>query len=71
MSRPVVKAPLQSRVPQKYRSYAKEQSDVKTTVLEIRPQTSSSMSIDGSQNNMLQFYFSNNPGMVATGFFKH
>ena len=59
----VVKAPLHSRVPQKYRSYAKEQSDVKTTVLELRPQTSSSLNIDGSQNNMVQFYFPNNPGM--------
>jgi hypothetical protein len=29
------------RVPDKYLSYQKERSDVKTTVLEIRPQTSS------------------------------
>src|SRR4051812_27924466 len=64
MSR-VSKAPItaQGRVPDKYRSYAKQQSDIKTTVLEIRPQTSSSMNIDGSQNNIIQFYFPNNPGM--------
>jgi hypothetical protein len=54
---------LVGRVPDKYLSYKKERSDVKTTVLEIRPQTSSTMNIDGSQNNMLQFYLPNNPGM--------
>ena len=62
MSRVATKGSV-GRVPDKYLSYKKERSDVKTTVLEIRPQTSSSMNIDGSQNNMLQFYLPNNPGM--------